>query len=150
MSSRSSSPLQNISSSWYFLPLVPLILLPIGYYVRRYLAARKLAKTGIGRGAPGFQTGVKRIAVTPEIAARLKAGEQVSTEEIEAAVAKAREKEKEKTKGKGKTKNEEIRERKVKEEVVETDENEWIPEVNKKFAKNGGTGTPVRKGKKGR
>ena len=76
-------------------------------------------KTGLGRGAPGFrkairpdgmplpitalidvqtwffvgrhasETGVKRMAVTPEIAARMRAGEQVSAEEIEAAVAKA-------------------------------------------------------------
>ena len=35
------------------------------------------------------ETGVKRMAVTPEIAARMRAGEQVTAEEIEAAVAKA-------------------------------------------------------------
>jgi len=46
-------------------------------------------KTGIGKGAPGFQTSVKRIAVTPEIAARMRAGEQVSQEEIAEAVARA-------------------------------------------------------------
>ena len=39
--------------------------------------------------APGFQTNVRRIRVTPEIAARIQRGEQVSPEEIEAASKKA-------------------------------------------------------------
>ncbi|KAN0066444.1 hypothetical protein ACQY0O_000538 [Thecaphora frezii] len=84
--------------SWIIIPsvLVPLILL--GAIASRFLSAKNGRsgfnqkydpKTGIGRGAPGFQTGVKRLAVTPEIAARLRAGEQVSQEEIEASVAKA-------------------------------------------------------------
>jgi hypothetical protein len=60
---------------------------PLGFFIRARLAARKLARTGIGRGAPGFQTNVRRIAVTPAIAARLHAGEQVSPEEISAAQA---------------------------------------------------------------
>jgi hypothetical protein len=61
------------------------ISLPALYvYVSRTLAARKLAKTGIGKGAPGFLTGVKRVAVPPEIAARIQRGEYVSPEEIAA------------------------------------------------------------------
>ncbi|KAE8216158.1 hypothetical protein CF327_g622 [Tilletia walkeri] len=48
-------------------------------------------KTGIGRGAPGFQTGVKRVAVPAALAARIRAGEQVSPEEIEAAQREAAE-----------------------------------------------------------
>jgi hypothetical protein len=39
--------------------------------------------------APGFQTGVKRIRVTPEIAARIRRGEEVSPEEIARAAAEA-------------------------------------------------------------
>lgn len=39
--------------------------------------------------APGFQTNVRRIRVTPEIAARLRRGEEVSPDEIAAASAKA-------------------------------------------------------------
>lgn len=39
--------------------------------------------------APGFQTSVKRIRITPEIAARIRRGEEVSPEEIEAASRKA-------------------------------------------------------------
>jgi hypothetical protein len=39
--------------------------------------------------APGFQTSVKRIRVTPEIAARIKRGEEVSPEEIAEAAARA-------------------------------------------------------------
>lgn len=43
--------------------------------------------------APGFQTNVRRIRVTPEIAARIQRGDQVSAEEIEAASKKANEEE---------------------------------------------------------
>jgi hypothetical protein len=39
--------------------------------------------------APGFQTSVRQIRVTPEIAARLRRGEQVSPEEIAEASARA-------------------------------------------------------------
>jgi len=39
--------------------------------------------------APGFQTGVRRVRVTPEIAARIRRGEDVSPAEIEAASRKA-------------------------------------------------------------
>ena len=38
--------------------------------------------------APGFQTSVAQIRVTPEIAARLRRGERVSPEEIAAASAR--------------------------------------------------------------
>ena len=41
--------------------------------------------------APGFQTNVRRIRVTPDIAARIQRGEQVSAEEIEAASKKENE-----------------------------------------------------------
>jgi hypothetical protein len=57
---------------------------PIYIYISRTLTARKLKKTGIGKGAPGFLTSVKKVAVTPEIAARLRRGEHVSPEEIAA------------------------------------------------------------------
>ncbi|GAA5909229.1 uncharacterized protein JCM6883_005812 [Sporobolomyces salmoneus] len=43
-------------------------------------------KTGIGRGAPGFATGVKRVAIPPELAARIRAGEEVSADEVTAAL----------------------------------------------------------------
>ncbi|GAK63775.1 uncharacterized protein PAN0_003c1983 [Moesziomyces antarcticus] len=84
-------------SSWFLIPsvLVPLII--VGAVASRFLGAGNKRgytgkydpKTGLGRGAPGFQTGVKRVAVTPEIAARMRAGEQVSAEEIEASIARA-------------------------------------------------------------
>lgn len=41
--------------------------------------------------APGFQTSVRRIRVTPEIAARIRRGEEVSPEEIARASAQAEE-----------------------------------------------------------
>jgi protoporphyrinogen oxidase len=53
-------------------------------------------KTGLGRGAPGFQTNIKRIAVPPEIMARIRAGEEVSAEEITAAQDKMRREEEKK------------------------------------------------------
>jgi hypothetical protein len=66
--------------------LLPLLTIPPSiYFVRSYLQKRRLQKHGIGKGAPGFQTGVRQIRVTPEIAARLRRGEQVSPEEIAAA-----------------------------------------------------------------
>lgn len=90
-------------------------------YIRSRLAERKLAKTGIGKGAPGFQTGVKKIAVTPEIAARLRAGEQVSSEEIEEAVTAAKAQQ----------------EKKDIPENQEEDENEWLPDELKRSSKSG-------------
>jgi hypothetical protein len=69
---------------------IALLAIPSIYiYVSRALAARKLKKTGIGKGAPGFLTSVKRVAVPPEIAARIRRGEEVSPEEISAAIAAA-------------------------------------------------------------
>jgi hypothetical protein len=62
-----------------------LTLPPLYIYVSRARAARRLKETGIGKGAPGFLTSVKRVAVTPEIAARIRRGETVTPEEIEAS-----------------------------------------------------------------
>ena len=78
--------------------------------MRKWYFARRLRIHGIGKGgaylwtlvnrrfnancpalAPGFQTNVRRIRVTPEIAARIQRGEEVSAEEIEAASNKANE-----------------------------------------------------------
>ena len=78
--------------------------------MRKWYLARRLRIHGIGKGgaylctlvnrrfnancpalAPGFQTNVRRIRVTPEIAARIQRGEEVSAEEIEAASNKANE-----------------------------------------------------------
>ncbi|SNX82928.1 uncharacterized protein MEPE_01634 [Melanopsichium pennsylvanicum] len=84
-------------TGWILIPSVIVPLIIVGAVASHFFGAGKKRsytgkydpKTGLGRGAPGFQTGVKRVAVTPEIAARMRAGEQVSAEEIEAAVAKA-------------------------------------------------------------
>jgi len=50
---------------------------------------RPPSKTGFGKGAPSFITNTRQIKVTPEIAARLRRGEQVSPEEIDVAVKAA-------------------------------------------------------------
>ncbi|KAJ7579254.1 hypothetical protein C8J56DRAFT_965235 [Mycena floridula] len=68
---------------------IPPIFLVSAWFVRRWYLARKLRLYGIGKGAPGFQTNVRKLRVTPEIAARLRRGEQVSPEEIAAAAREA-------------------------------------------------------------
>lgn len=62
------------------------------FFTARYIDnkfIRPPSKTGFGKGAPGFITNTRKLKVTPEIAARLRRGEQVSPEEIEAAVKEA-------------------------------------------------------------
>jgi hypothetical protein len=44
------------------------------------------AKTGLGRGAPGFLTGSKQVRLPVEIAARIRLGEEVTAEEITEAL----------------------------------------------------------------
>ncbi|THU91471.1 hypothetical protein K435DRAFT_727234 [Dendrothele bispora CBS 962.96] len=61
---------------------VPPVLLLSAYFARKWYLARQLRVHGIGKGAPGFQTSVRRIRVTPEIAARIRRGEEVSPDEI--------------------------------------------------------------------
>ncbi|KAF8156976.1 hypothetical protein B0H34DRAFT_657673 [Crassisporium funariophilum] len=68
---------------------IPSALLVSAYYVRKWYLARRLRLHGIGKGAPGFQTNVRRVRVTPEIAARIRRGEDVSPAEIAAASKKA-------------------------------------------------------------
>ncbi|KAJ4496354.1 hypothetical protein C8J55DRAFT_413152, partial [Lentinula edodes] len=68
---------------------IPPVILLSAYFTRKWYLARRLRLHGIGKGAPGFQTNVRRIRVTPEIAARIRRGEEVSPDEIAAASAKA-------------------------------------------------------------
>ncbi|KAL1702106.1 hypothetical protein EV121DRAFT_293663 [Schizophyllum commune] len=63
----------------------PPLILVVSWYARKWYLADKLKRTGIGKGAPGFQTGVRQVRITPEIAERLRRGEDVSPAEIEAA-----------------------------------------------------------------
>jgi hypothetical protein len=107
--------------------------------VRARLAARKLARTGIGRGAPGFQTSVRRIAVTPDIAARLRRGEEVSPEEIAAAQAAAA------ALAETSTDVPVAQESRV---PVDGEENEWLPEGLKRGSSKGETKS--KRGKKRR
>ncbi|GAA6005917.1 hypothetical protein JCM10207_007274 [Rhodosporidiobolus poonsookiae] len=75
------------------LPPLLLLSLPVAYLSYRVYASlaspSKRAynpQTGLGRGAPGFQTAVKRVAIPPALAARIRAGEEVSAEEVTAAL----------------------------------------------------------------
>ncbi|KAJ7212273.1 hypothetical protein GGX14DRAFT_361766 [Mycena pura] len=67
---------------------IPSVLLVSGYFGRKWYLARKLRVHGIGKGAPGFQTGVRKVRVPPEIMERIQRGEEVSAEEITAALAR--------------------------------------------------------------
>ncbi|KAJ8515362.1 hypothetical protein ONZ45_g7196 [Pleurotus djamor] len=108
---------------------IPSILLVSGYFARKWYLAYRLKKYGIGRGAPGFQTNVRKVQITPEIAARLRRGEEVSAEEITAAIAKAEENrrlgiDENTTSGSPASTPEPPTRTSVKEEPV----NEWLPE----------------------
>ncbi|GAA5943477.1 hypothetical protein JCM1841_003059 [Sporobolomyces salmonicolor] len=74
--------------------------------------------TGIGRGAPGFQTGVRRVAIPPALAARIRAGEDVSAEEVTAAL----EAEKERI-----AKEEEEEEEREKKKIPKGVDEDWLP-----------------------
>ncbi|KAJ7758553.1 hypothetical protein DFH07DRAFT_741643 [Mycena maculata] len=67
---------------------IPSVLLVSGYLVRKWYLARRLRVHGIGKGAPGFQTNVRKIRVPPELMARIRRGEDVSPDEIAAASAR--------------------------------------------------------------
>lgn len=101
-------PVPRLQSSAFDMSLLPPLLmvgLPVafvGYRIYRFLSSGAGAgtttarrnydpKTGLGRGAPGFQTGVKRVAIPPALAARIRAGEEVSAEEVTEAIEAERE-----------------------------------------------------------
>ncbi|KAJ7644251.1 hypothetical protein FB45DRAFT_735553 [Roridomyces roridus] len=67
---------------------IPSVLLVSGYFIRKWYLARRLRVHGIGKGAPGFQTNVRKIRVPPEIMERIRRGEEVTPEEITAASAR--------------------------------------------------------------
>ncbi|KAJ7505462.1 hypothetical protein B0H11DRAFT_1978828 [Mycena galericulata] len=67
---------------------IPSVLLVSGYFARKWYLARRLRVHGIGKGAPGFQTNVRKIRVPPELMARIRRGEDVSPDEIAAASAR--------------------------------------------------------------
>ncbi|KAH9477970.1 hypothetical protein JR316_0010203 [Psilocybe cubensis] len=92
MTSSSSSMNADDYPSLLWITLPPIFLVG-AYYVRKWYLARRLRLYGIGKGAKGFQTNVQRVRVTPEIAARIRRGEDVSPAEIEAASRAADERE---------------------------------------------------------
>ena len=90
MPSRAKAPpaqLPPIDPTMLFVTIPPLLILSV-YFVRKWYLARRLRLHGIGRGAPGFQTNVKRIRITPQIKERLARGENVTPDEIAEASRK--------------------------------------------------------------
>ncbi|KAF9265329.1 hypothetical protein L218DRAFT_860551, partial [Marasmius fiardii PR-910] len=93
------------------------------WFARKWYNAYQLKVHGIGKGAPGFQTNVRRIRVTPEIAARIKRGEEVSPEEIAAASALAEQQENQSDPPKQDSPKPTIQE-----PAASSSANEWLPE----------------------
>ncbi|BGP41046.1 hypothetical protein JCM10450v2_005064 [Rhodotorula kratochvilovae] len=108
------------------LPPLLLVSLPvayIGYRIYRSLLSISPTslpydpKTGVGRGAPGFQTGVRRVAIPPALAARIRAGEDVSAEEVTAALEAEKER----------IAREEVAEEEDRVKLPEGVDEEWLP-----------------------
>ncbi|KAL0578563.1 hypothetical protein V5O48_003413 [Marasmius crinis-equi] len=91
MPSRSTQTVDDYPSLLWI--TIPPLLLVSAWFARKWYKSYQLKTHGIGKGAPGFQTNVRRIRVTPEIAARIRRGEAVSPEEIAAASALAEQQE---------------------------------------------------------
>ncbi|KDN52532.1 hypothetical protein K437DRAFT_272398 [Tilletiaria anomala UBC 951] len=102
MSSYGSAQAQQAQTQtqlhWWFIPLAAIPVLFILTSFTPFFGSSKSSRrnkitrqaydprTGIGRGAPGFQTNVAKVAIPPDIAARIRAGEDVSAEEITQAL----------------------------------------------------------------
>ncbi|KAJ6508976.1 hypothetical protein C8R45DRAFT_969469 [Mycena sanguinolenta] len=110
---------------------IPSVLLVSGYFIRKWYLARRLRVHGIGKGAPGFQTSVRKIRVPPELMARIRAGEDVSPDEIAAASARMEAEERGESVpepiSKGK-KTESKTKPKAVVDVPSDSANEWLPE----------------------
>ncbi|BGP25483.1 hypothetical protein Rt10032_c04g2068 [Rhodotorula toruloides] len=79
----------------FLLASLPLAYLSYRFYKRLInIAPSQLPydpNTGIGRGAPGFQTGVRKVAIPKDLMERIKRGEEVSAEEITRGIELERE-----------------------------------------------------------
>ncbi|KAK4054079.1 hypothetical protein OIV83_001104 [Microbotryomycetes sp. JL201] len=90
--------------------------------------------TGIGRGAPGFQTNTRKVQLPAELVARIKRGEEVSAEEVTAALDKQAQQQEEQQMHAGQIE----RTRRVPERV----DQDWLP---KQQGASGGAGGRRRK-----
>jgi hypothetical protein len=100
------------------------LALPIIYFGYRLysnaVAQKKLRETGIGKGAPAFITNVRKVAIPAHLAARIRRGEEVSGEEVTAAL-EAEKRRLEKEEGDGQQEVEVVK-------VPETVDQEWLPQ----------------------
>ncbi|KAG7088739.1 hypothetical protein E1B28_012707 [Marasmius oreades] len=123
MPSRSAQTLDEYPSLLWI--TIPPILLLSAWFARKWYKTYQLKVHGIGKGAPGFQTNVRRVRITPEIAARIRRGEEVSPDEIAAASALA---------GQQEIQSDGPRQESIKPTIQEsvsisTPANEWLPEA---------------------
>jgi len=114
--------------------VVPLAVLslPLLYIASRLYstaaAKKKLATTGIGRGAPGFLTGVRKVTIPPHIAARIRMGEEVSGEEITAALEEERERLEEEERVRLEREDADRKRQQAPVKVPDTVDTEWLPQ----------------------
>ncbi|KAH7344191.1 hypothetical protein B0J17DRAFT_765303 [Rhizoctonia solani] len=128
------------------------------YYIGRYVDnnyIRPPSKTGFGKGAPGFQTSVKKVVITPELQSGSEGAKRVTSvtpEEIAAAQAEAEknptvtlrrrdiiERDDRVPTTDDSDREPDTRGGKKARRTVESAENEWIPESHVKTRPRGGT-----------
>lgn len=107
---------------------VPVVIALSAFFARKWYLGYKLRKHGIGKGAPGFQTSVRKIRVTPEIAARIRRGEEVSPEEIAAAAARMEREEQANSTQENKKQATSAQEKVQVSQAPSEPVNEWLPE----------------------
>ncbi|KAM0752188.1 hypothetical protein T439DRAFT_324259 [Meredithblackwellia eburnea MCA 4105] len=112
---------------------IPVLYLPYSLY-KNYQKKQQLKEQGIGRGVPGFLTSVKRVQIPPELAARIRAGEDVSAEEVTEAL----EAEKKRLEAEEKAKEDQVK-------IPDNVDRDWLPEGTLGSAKKGGAGGRRRK-----
>ena len=82
--------------------------------------------TGLGRGAPGFQTGSRKVSLPLHIAARIRLGEEVTADEVTEALALERERLEREERDEEERRERERRGVKTM-KVPETVDEEWLP-----------------------
>ncbi|BGP32999.1 hypothetical protein JCM10296v2_004788 [Rhodotorula toruloides] len=111
----------------FLLVSLPLAYLSYRFYVRLTTITPSQRpydpKTGIGRGAPGFQTGVRKVAIPKDLMERIKRGEEVSAEEITTGIERERERLEREERSSASAGGEEAERRRLPETVDE----EWLP-----------------------
>lgn len=110
----------------FFAVPVFLISTRIYKYLKPASAQTYDPKTGIGRGAPGFTTNTRKVAIPRHLAERIRAGEDVSAEEVTAALEEERERLEKEEREQREREEAEARGKKTM-KVPESVDEDWLP-----------------------